>query len=96
MGFIDVIKCGVGMQSKVHTCKDDQSVALLCVPDLAASQQHVVQAQREAFPLPQHRPGELVQAVVRLLALYQSFKQDRRTEGGFNSNRKLWTIDVLI
>lgn len=77
----DVITCGAVMQSRVHTCEDDQPVTLLGVPDLAASEQHVVQVQRVAFPLPQHRPCELVQAVVRLLALYQSFRRDQRTQG---------------
>ena len=52
---------------------------LLGVPDLAASEQHVVQVQRVALPLPQHRPREFVQAVVRLLTLDQRFRRDRQT-----------------
>lgn len=70
------------MQSWVHTCKDDQPVTLLSVPDLAASEQHVVQVQGVALPMPQHRPYKLVQAVVRLLALDQTFRRDERTQGG--------------
>lgn len=69
------------MRSRVHTCEDDQPVTLLGVPDLAASEQHVVQVHRVALPLPQHRPRELVQAVVGLLALDQGFRGDKRTRG---------------
>lgn len=57
----------------VGTCKDHQAATLLSVPDLASSQQHVVQVQRVALVLPQHGPGELVQAVIGLLALNQRF-----------------------
>lgn len=48
------------------------------VPDLAASQHHVVQIQGVTFPLPQHRPGELVQTVVGLLTIDQSYRQKRK------------------
>lgn len=62
-------------ESRTQTCEDDQAVALLRVPDLAASQQHVVQIQRVALPLPQHRPRELVQPIVWLFALDESCTQ---------------------
>ena len=58
--------------SRVLTCEDDQAVRHLGVSDLAAAEQHVVQIQGVTLPLIQHRPHELVQAVVRLLALDQS------------------------
>lgn len=57
---------------RVFTCEDDQAVRHLSVSDLAAAEQHVVQVQRVTLSLIQHRSHELVQAVVRLLALDQS------------------------
>ena len=83
--------------SRAPTCEDDQAVTLLSVPDLAASEQHVVQVQRVTLPVPQHRPHKLVQAVVRLLALDQSFRRDgRRTAFIRVKPVKLFKSKVLI
>lgn len=83
--------CSDGIQ-KVHTCEDDQSVTLLSVPDLAASEQHVIQIQRVALPLPQHRSCELIQAVVGLLTLDQSFRREEGHGEDFILGRKVKTI----
>lgn len=61
------------MEWRTLTCENDQAVTLFRVPDLAASQQHVVQIQRVALLLPQHRPRELVQAIVRFFALDETY-----------------------
>lgn len=65
------------MLGGVHTCKDHQPVTLLSVSNLASSQQQVVQVQRVELVLPKHGPGELVQAVIGLLALDQRLGRSR-------------------
>lgn len=73
--------CGhliTGADWSTQTCENDQAVTLFRVPDLAASQQQVVQVQRVALPLPVHRPRELVQPVVWFFTLNESCTQASR------------------
>lgn len=45
---------------------------------LATSEQHVVQFQRVALPVPQHHPRKLVKTVVWLLALDQGYGTEKK------------------
>lgn len=67
-------------------------MTLLSVPDFAASEQHVIQIQRVALTLPQHRSYELIQAVVGLLTLDQSFRREEGHGEDFILGPKVKTI----
>lgn len=76
-----------------QTCEDDQAVGFISVSDLAASEQHVVQVQRVALPVPLHRPCELVQAVVRFFTLYQGFGGKARGYEKVSVIKRLETLE---
>lgn len=67
----------MSLHVSIQTCKDNDSVAVISIPDRATSEQHIVKVQRVTLTIPQHRPHEFIQTVVGFLALDQSFRRQK-------------------